>query len=75
MTIYLRMGPLMSPPIEVPDGTTEWRLRVPCRLPMWNDRGQPVAERIERQAVFMRTDKHTGAVDANGITPIFDYVG
>lgn len=73
MTIYLRMGILMSPPIDVPNGITEWRLKVPCRLPMWNERVEPIMEKIERQACFVRTDRYTA--DADGLIPIFDYVG
>ncbi len=75
MTIYLRLGPLMSPPIEVPSGITEWCIRVPCKLPMWDFIGNPVMEQIERSATFVRTDRYGGVADANGITPIFDYVG
>ena len=75
MTIYLRMGPLMSGPVEVPPGTTEYRLRIPCVL-TWATCNTPatVSEQVERQALFMPRKQFHLPEEAS-LAYIFDWVG
>lgn len=73
MTAILRMGPLMSPPIEVEEISGRCcRIRVPVAMDYEGIRRMET-EMIERVAVFQRHDKY--AADASGLIPIFDYIG
>ena len=72
MIAILRMGPLMSQPMEVETESDQTcRIRIPTVLRYMDPMGMK-EQPIERVAVFQRHDRYVA--DADNLIPIFDYV-
>ncbi len=73
MIAILRMGPLMSQPMEVEEVSGRCcRIQIPVVMDFEGLRRMETTI-TQRVAVFQRHDKY--AADADNLIPIFDYIG